>query len=689
MRLRLPVFLLFLAALLPAQQQCILTGEPRLIRAEGLAEPLGSIQLQCAGGAPAQVVSGAIQLTVDSPLGNRLDGVVVPDVVLAIWDGANWAPLPSPARLAGNSIWFESLQFSFDARGALGLRISGLRAQGRPEVRAFVSFLATPALPIPTPVVLIGKSETSLLSGFVNPSFTRLTLRVTENVASAFGGPGAEGIRLLVRFQNVPGEATVLVPDAIAGSNAATPTSAGDMSLPASSGAWQSGSSTLLLIRMDGADSRGAGGTPAFTPQSGLNALSGGGPSGRDDLGPYAVYQVWSADPASAEFAELPASLMFPAGWHGRLGVVRASVQLAPLSAAPGPSSTLPIPRFLASSAPADCERLGDCRAAYFPRVVAFLNAETKPAFEMPAGAISRSQYIAVRNDFGGLAEWEVEPRYKSGKDWIRLSDSRGINNATVVWQYDTRQLAPGKYEGELAVRITNGPAGLPNEQTIPLTLTVTPAAPVPDPPKPDPPKPVVPVPFITDIVNAADGIPGPVAPGSLVRIRGDLFALDAVAMFDGLAAVTVSNAPQELIVEAPLDLTPNRYTGVAVQQGGVSSGFWGIDVLSVAPAIFGALNSDGAANSSVAPAPTGSRLEVRLTGLRLAAEWSVRIHDRLIADAQRVDLDPLLAGVDALTFLIPEDLPAMSTAITVCGRAKTETAPRCAEPFEVFLSKP
>src|SRR5205085_8058424 len=92
--------------------------------------------------------------------------------------------------------------------------------------------------------------------------------RVTEGFAGAFLTKDKfsdTGTRIMVRYSNFPSGARLFVPDFVAGSSAVTQTAGGDLGLAASGGQYApNAAGSLLLIRVTGADSNGAGGALAF-----------------------------------------------------------------------------------------------------------------------------------------------------------------------------------------------------------------------------------------------------------------------------------------------------------------------------------------------------------------------------------------------------------------------------------------
>src|SRR5262249_33429962 len=110
--------------------------------------------------------------------------------------------------------------------------------------------------------------------------------RVTEGYSAAFEPRSANtdsGTRFLLRLSGFPAGARAFVPNAIAGSDAAQPTIAGDLGGTPSGGRYVPGSNSLLLIRVASADASGASGVPVQAPSQPVTlnsvsevALSGG-----------------------------------------------------------------------------------------------------------------------------------------------------------------------------------------------------------------------------------------------------------------------------------------------------------------------------------------------------------------------------------------------------------------------------
>ena len=93
--------------------------------------------------------------------------------------------------------------------------------------------------------------------------------RISESFGNAFLPRAAgedNGTRFLVDYSGFPANATLYLPDLVAGSDALVPTAGGDLGLPQAVGQYVPGSGTLLLARVVGADATGAGGTPVPVP---------------------------------------------------------------------------------------------------------------------------------------------------------------------------------------------------------------------------------------------------------------------------------------------------------------------------------------------------------------------------------------------------------------------------------------
>ncbi len=684
---------------------CQYTATPLLMRSNGLAEPVGDILIQCRGGGPFQNINGYFQMALSSPLGNRLDGDILPDVKLAVQTTGGFVTLNgAQARLLVNSlIAIERIDTLFDAGGEITFRISGLRAKTAQPVQAFLSMNVNPLPGVPSSLMTLGfdggktlgVNGTTNFSGATTPisgplSFSvmmasdarRFTTRITETEAAMLQTalPGGAATRILVRFHDVLPIGKVIVPDAIAGSNAVVQTSIGELGVPASAGQYQASSKgSLLLARVEDADPNGAGGSVVFTPQPGLNVLSTVGEAEFHEGIYYAVYEVLDRDSFMLESLHVPAWIVMPPDCPSTSYLVEQEVHLAPLSEAEGPSATLPIPRFTPQQTVDDCMVLSDCSAPYFPKLGIYVNGPTE--FKLVSGgAFGRGDAI-VSNHGGGLLAWRVSVRYHQGSGWVTYYPDAWVNSATLMYTVLPDKLPPGEYTADIVITGMRG-AG---ELIIPLKVTV--AAPVPG----EPPPPTPPAPFIADLLNPANRVPGPLAPGSLAVVIGRDFSGETVVRIDGVPVRVVSVTPTELLIEMPPVLAqPMAY--MRAENRGQFSNFWGLEVAPVAPAVLGVFNEEsGTANSQETAATTGSILWLTLTGTRYAKQpVYVKLHDREITELLPLQAITLSPGTEAVRFRIPADLPAMRTAVLVCGEPEARPDQRrCAQPVDVYLKRP
>jgi uncharacterized protein (TIGR03437 family) len=134
------------------------------------------------------------------------------------------------------------------------------------------------------------------------------------------------------------------------------------------------------------------------------------------------------------------------------------------------------------------------------------------------------------------------------------------------------------------------------------------------------------------DIVNAASLLPGPIAPGMLVAIRGTGLGaaqLPAIqVLFGSVAGTILSASDTQLLVQ----VSPQLSTGtvdIDVQSSGTSLGVvQSVAVVDAAPALFAdstgqtaAINEDGTLNSPSNPAARGSIIVLYGTGIGVSGQ--------------------------------------------------------------------
>ncbi|MEO7143939.1 MAG: hypothetical protein ABI165_10630, partial [Bryobacteraceae bacterium] len=329
---------------------CAVSANPPVVHAEGITERTGDVVLACTGGTPNARVSGNLSLFLSVAVTNRITAAGNPDVGLTIDAGsgpiaANVAPM-----LSGNTVAFNGLGFNLSPTGAATLRVSNLRgaasqlglAVGQ-SVTVSLAFNGGSPIAIPSSTFTVATPQTGFYASFSSklvcaqngsplPStlnFANLiaagteftSTRFTEGFASSFvaradiGNFNADsGVRVIARYSGFPAGARIFVPDAITGSDTVQPTAGGDFGPPPSGGQYAAASGTLLLIRVNGADSTGTGGALAFAPPaSGTVSFNSVSEipltSGAGD----AVYEVVDSNPFVIESAQFPTFL----GWAG------------------------------------------------------------------------------------------------------------------------------------------------------------------------------------------------------------------------------------------------------------------------------------------------------------------------------------------------------------------------------------
>ena len=684
-----------------SQMICTASAVPTIVRAEGVAERMGDILLQCSGGTAGTFVSGNLSVFLPVSITNRIGAdSTAAQAALTVETGA--APAAGFSGVVANqSITFGGVQFTIPPSQAVSLRLSNLRANvsqlGAAAGQQVTAQLSTSAgsLALANSSVVVARTERGLLATLPPAGIPALraqapaeagmaalfaagtpfsSARVTEGFAEAFQAADAtttNGTRIIVRYSGVPAGTRLFVPEMVAGSDASTPTAGGDLGGSQAAGAWAPGTGALLLARVHNTDANGAGGiltTAAGTPTF---AFAGEAPvSGGSGM---VVYEVLDASPQRRQSAQLPT---FVAGsGANEVTFIRQAVSFGPVSAAPAASMTAPVPRFAAVEPAFDCSVLDDCASDYFARLEVFGDGLT---LSLPAGASSgqRPGYIAVRNAARGFMPWSTRVVYKTGSGWLTLSPDAGINNASVRVYPTARDLSPGSYAADIV--IDAGP--LAGSVTLPVTLTVTTAPVVPPVEPPPPARPPV---TVSAFTNAANFLFSPVAPGSLATIMGaNLAGTDVSVTFDGTPARILYASAGQINLQVPAGLAGKTSASMVVTVDGVSSAPSTVFLAASAPAVFqnGILNQDNSVNGPARPAAPGSVLQIFLTGMP-STGVTVRIHDREVIP-QYAGPAPGLEGVQQVNALAPADLPAMTTDVVVCA------AGGCSHPARVTLGR-
>ena len=256
-----------------ASLTCSQTAVPPVVKGEGIAERTGDILFNCSGGAPGAVVTGNLSIFLTVNITNRVVGNTVSGVDFTVDTGAGPVPVDVPGTItAPGTLMYNGLNFALSSTGTATLRIANIRAAANQldlapgtSIQAFLAFnsnlvsATTNQFSIGTPVRgLYDGFSTSLIctahgsplpdnlhsvKSFLASNAAFASTRLTEGFASAFAQRSAPeslnadtGTRILVTYSGFPSGARLFVPDAIAGSDAVTPTSAGDLGIPASGG---------------------------------------------------------------------------------------------------------------------------------------------------------------------------------------------------------------------------------------------------------------------------------------------------------------------------------------------------------------------------------------------------------------------------------------------------------------------
>jgi hypothetical protein len=454
---------------------------------------MGDIVLQCSGFNPGTVLSGNLTLFFPVNVTNRVDSDnLTRDAVVSVDSGSGLVPIDIAGLVVNQMIAFNRVTLTVPATGNFTLSISGIRAnvnqQGLLEPQPITATLSS-IFPVDQAQVIVAISQIGLEATFSSEGITFrgspvpstigvpelfatgttfVSTRVTEGFASAFKAraPGADtGTRFLVRYSGFPANAHLYLPDMVAGSDALVPTAGGDLGGSRAPGQYVPGSRALLLVRVPGADSSGAGGFAVFPPTgsapvtltsaSEVPLVNGAG---------FAVYEVADANPTVQETAQFPTFIGLS---HATAAAVaQESIEMAPVSTVTIASASVPVPHFADVTPPSDCNALGDCHASYFPKLM----VDAAPIQLTATGSTMTSNpgYIPIRNGAGGVLDWNVVISYATGSGWLIIDNSSGQNNASVrVWS-QSQSLAPGTYQASITVN-----AGAAGSQTIPLTLTV------------------------------------------------------------------------------------------------------------------------------------------------------------------------------------------------------------------------
>jgi len=698
----------------PTQLLCDAVADPAQIRTEGIAEKVGVVHLVCTG-TPGGTVTSDFSVTLSAAVSNKITGEFIDATLVADTDLGERNVGGNPFLLGRNTLYFTRFEFNVPSSGRTTIRLNNVRVDpnlSETTVTAFLSTSGPASIGIRNNPVTVAVPRRGLLAngssarivcqgsrlpdesinflGLVLARTAFVTTRVTEGSPTAFEPrlPNtSSGTRVMIRYSGFPAQARLFVPELITGSTAFTPTSAGDLGLPAHPGRYLSNS--LLLSRVSGHDSSGAGGFPvaptAYATPIDLGSVAeipltnGAGE---------AVFEVVDSVASEFESAQIPTWVYLPAN-TGLDGVVATSqVTFAPMSTVGGASPTAPVPRFRNVPPPADCNVARDCNASYFPRL--FVDPPSQPLnVQLPSAPGFYQRFFRVLNERGGIMPWTATIAYRNGSGWLKIFPESGINNASLNLSYFPERLQPGYYEATLT--IDAGP--LAGSRTFAIALTVTPGPPAGNPvPDPNPQPAPATAPRYWTIGNAAQLGVSTLVPGSLAAIEGTRLNGQSVSVtLDGIESIVVSRSESKLTVIVPAGLGLRQTARLQVTVDGARGEEVIVPLAVAAPAIFpGAIyNQDGFPNRPDSPERAGNVLQIFATGLPLPNFGSItaRIHDRDIASPLFAGAAPGTPGAQQVNLLIPEDLPAMTTEVKVCGVPVTNLRDAiCSQPATVTL---
>lgn len=686
---------------------CVTTAVPPLIRAEGVAERLGDITLNCSG-SPGQQISGNLTIFINAPITNRILSTGALDLLLTVDSGTGPVLTTIPATPAGtNQVAFNGLTFSIGAGGSTIIRISNLRADvsasgsALQDVQANLAFTSSTLLNFTNTRFSVGVVNRGLLASTLlavigaqvgSPlpdelSFSNLiaagtvfsSTRITEGFATSFETRqpnSTQATRILLRYSGLPSDARLFVPNAIAGSTAARPTVAGDFGGTLSGGEYVPGSNTLLLLRVLGTDMNGANGYTVAPPLAGTGILNEVGEVQLNAGNGWAVYEVVDANATAIESAQIPTFLGLPRSVEARAVTISREIYFAPLSTASGPSSTLPVPRFARTAAPSDCTAQRDCTGPFLPR----LDVNSPPLeFRIFQGVGFQIRYVTIDNLGGGILYWTARIEYKSGRDWIRIAPAAGFigpdpGRSAGSLRLDVLPvLPPGIYEATLV--IDAGPQA--GSRQIPVRMEVV--------------VPATPAPTITGVGNAAT-FTGPVVPGSLATLKGtNLAGNNPAVTFNGTPARLIFNSSDQINLQVPAVVSGST-AQVVVTVNGVASAASTVNIAPVAPGIFvpGILNQDYTVNSSANPARAGSVVQIYATGLLppdgSSAAVEAKVQDLVYLTLPYAGPAPGIAGLQQVNLRIPETWPTMTTEVLLCATAAGQRA--CSPPVRISIQQ-
>lgn len=709
--LNLPFLLgfLFLTYSLSAQTAflCSTSSTNQVVRAEGLAEPIGSILLNCSGGTPGQSITANLSVTFPTAITNRITSAGTPDTSFTVDIGTGPVPAGTPATLPlPNVLQINGIAVTVPASRTLVFRLTNVRLAIAPLSFPVVASISSTALSLnnamatvatPMPALLANGTQTGITcTGSPLPvtldlpslfaAATRFSsLRVTEGFGNAFIPKDATsdtGTRIVVNYSNFPAGARVFLPDYVAGNSATLPTAAGDLggaATPTGGTYTPTLTGTLLLARVIGHDANGAGGAPigiaaAFTAPTALKSVSevsllaGAG---------VAVYEVIDANPSVQESAQFPTFIGLTTTANQPVVTASAAITIGPVSTVGAATTADPIPRFRRTLPASDCKFLGDCTSNYFPLLS--VSAPAAITFRSPFNGLQDTEYININNAGGGTLTYSATVTYQNGNGFVFIdpTTAQGVANATIRLILNAAGLTPGTYTAQLLIS-----AGAAGSRTIPITITVDPFV-----------APPVPTVTVTSVTNAATLAAGPLVAGSLGTIKGtNLAGTNVGVTFDTIPAPILFKSATQINFQVPAALAGKTTAQLVVTVDGAASTAQAVTLAAAAPGIFGVLNQDNSVNAATSPAAPGSVIQIFATGLNVLGKQvdvSIGLPNISTKPAPPVNIlyagdAPGLVGVQQVNAILPIDTSATSRVV-VCSPAGQGT---CSPPFQITVGK-
>lgn len=681
----------------PFSGTCILGTSFASLRSEGLTESIGSITLNCSGASPNITYTGTYTLTTPLPITNQIDANgYTSQAVLSIDTGGGFTPSGVAGLVSGQAISFNSVSVMPTTQNYT-IQISNVRVAANQLGAGTHQIVVTVTAPqrLPNPQIVAGTASPGLYVSLANngipctgsslpttPSMTNLfaagtsfsSTRVTEGFATAFTVKGTgetNGTRFVVTYSGFPSGAHVYLPNLVAGSDAATPSIAGDLGGTATVGQYvPGGSGTLLLGLVTGADANGVGGTAVAKPVAPVTldavtevSLTGGAG--------YAVYEVLDANPNVQENAQFPTFVGLAN--VSQTAIATETITIGPISTVATPSSTDPNPRFALTTPTFDCSIVGDCYALYYPKLKVPVSGTIELTANAGGAMTSAPGYIPVQNIGGGTMVWNATVNYQNGSGWLVLQGPLSpVNNGNVRVVAQAQNLVAGTYQANIIID-----AGIEaGSATVPVTLTVQPT--------PDHPAPTV---VISKVVNTATLAAAPLVPGSAATLQGSGFRGQTVT-------VTVGGQPASLIYSDDtllIFIVPAALSGtsadVVVSTDGVESFPMRAVVAPAYPVIFAHAirNQDWSENTPSSPAPRGSVLQIFGTGIPAGATVVAQIGSATNLVPLYAGPAPGISGLQQVNVAVPSYVAPGATQLILC--ASVNNQPYCSDTYPLSVN--